>query len=116
MSLSITSTNPPYYQDSGEPAISYQSIGVNVQKGQSYFDNSTSDFYICTDNSNQNALVWINIPKIDQIIAQLQSDWDQTNILLASYIANKPNVRSQSSVARSLNIIFQISKSILNYF
>jgi len=58
MSLSLTPTVPAYYQDSGAPAASYLSILVDIELGQFYLDNSNADLYICTDNSDQNALVW----------------------------------------------------------
>lgn len=50
--------------------------------------------------------------------AQIQSDWEQTNISSLDYIKNKPAPRSQSSATRSLNSGFQVSAArdaLVNY-
>lgn len=116
MALSITNTTPVYYQDSGVPAPSYLSQFVTIELGQFYLNNSNADFYICKDNSNQNALVWTKIPRLDQL-TQSQANWTETNSSSASFIQNKPT-RIQSSASRSLNSAFQISStrdSLVNY-
>lgn len=116
---------PTCYQDSGAPAVSYQSIFVNIVEGQLYVDNSTGNYYTCTNASNQAALVWELLPNQIQISSyQTQADWNQSNSSLPSYINNKPSIPAaplytQSNAnGRSLNSIFQISathNSLVSY-
>ncbi len=64
MSLSLTPTSPGYLQDAGVPAASYLSLTVTIELGQFYLDNTNGDFYVCTDNSDQNSLVWKQVQYI----------------------------------------------------
>lgn len=145
MALGVSSSNPPYYTDAGVPAASYVLSGVYVYKGQFYQNSTNSDLYICIDDSDQNALVWILIPNKNEIstyqaqadwgqsnnalpdyiknkptipAAQIQSDWTQSNSSSVDFIKNKPAAISQSSASRSLNSGFQISatrNSLVSY-
>ncbi len=67
MTFSVTNTIPAMFQDSGAPAASYLSILVTIELGQLYLDNTNGDLYICNDNSDQNALVWNQILRADQL-------------------------------------------------
>lgn len=88
MTLSVTSTTPVYFKDSGAPLVDYTAQLVTISQGQFYLDTATGDFYICHDATSQTALVWHKIPRVDQIAS---------------------TTRNQSSASRSLNSAFQPS-------
>lgn len=99
MTISLTPTAPGYFQDSAPPALSYLSLLVTIELGQFFLDNTTGDFYICKDNSDQNNLLWEIIPRADQIINFLPE-------------------RNQSSITRTFNNVFQpgnLRDAFVNY-
>jgi len=108
MALDVTSTISNILQDSGHPQPSYLvSDSRAMYPGQFMLNNLNNDLYICSDNSDQENLIWNRLLREDQIP---QSDWDQTDDEALDYIKNKP-VRSASYNAPVLNVAFQISET-----
>ena len=68
MALSATSTISNILQDSGAPQASYLvSNSLTIYPGQFMLDSTTNDLYICSDNSDQESLVWNRLLREDQL-------------------------------------------------
>lgn len=95
MALALTGTTPNYFKDSSSPLVSYTSQGATIVLGQLILNSATGDIYICTDASNQAALVWKKLPNGTEISQfQSQSDWNQATSSDPSFINNKPTIPS----------------------
>ncbi len=72
MTLTSTSTISNILQDSGAPKDSYLlSNSLTIYPGQLMLNTDNNDLYICSDASDQEALVWNRILREDQIMALL---------------------------------------------
>lgn len=136
-----------WYSSTDPDSNVYTSASATPDIGEFFLNTTTGELFICHQNGVNNQL-WqttTNRAVIDQIISeisqpdweqddsnapdfirnkpqipemQIQSDWLQPNVSSLDFIKNKPSLRSQNTVSRSLNSIFQISStrdSLMNY-
>lgn len=61
---SVGSTILRMYETDAAPAVSYLSYGVSIREAQPIFCQATKTFWICTDASDQESLVWVQLATV----------------------------------------------------